>query len=130
MFPKSSMCYRHFMADLKAFYRVYLKTEFQNRSRKNTRYSLRAFAKSLAIDNGQLSKILSGNILLSVDLAAKIAEKLHLSGSARADFLISAAEEQKCHALYLIDPALTDCDLKEHKMNLLPLRKTKRGIPK
>lgn len=98
------------MADTEPFYRIYLKEELQRRKAKNSRYSLRAFAKILSIDNGQLSKIISGKILLSVDLADSISKKLKLIGDDRKNFLTSAAEEQKCHLLYLIDPALTDCD--------------------
>lgn len=101
------------MADDSAFYRNYLKEELQRRKSKNSRYSLRAFAKSLAIDNGQLSKIISGKALLSVDLADNISKKLKLTGDDRIRFLVSAAEEQKCQLLYLVDPTLTDCDSKD-----------------
>ncbi len=98
------------MADFEAFYRVYLKEELRLRKSKNRRYSLRAFAKSLKIDNGQLSKIIAGKALLSVDLADQVAKALKLTGTDRVEFLTSAAEEQKCHLLYLVDPSLTDCD--------------------
>ncbi len=97
------------MADMDAFYRDHLGKELARRKEKNTRYSLRAFAKNLKIDNGQLSKILSGKALLSVDLADKLAKRLKIIGEDRVSFLKSAAEEQKCHLLYLIDPSLTDC---------------------
>lgn len=103
------------MANTDAFYRTYLKQELKRRKEKNSRYSLRAFAQTLAIDNGQLSKIISGKALLSVDLADAIAKKLKLIGSDRTNFLVSAAEEQKCHLLYLVDPSLTDCDSEESK---------------
>ena len=48
--------------------------------------------------------------MLSVDVAASMAKKLKLNDEMRKQFIMSAAEEQKCHALYLIDPNLTDCD--------------------
>ncbi|MFS4460461.1 helix-turn-helix domain-containing protein [Bdellovibrio sp. HCB2-146] len=67
------------MADDSAFYRTYLKEELQRRKERNSRYSLRAFAKTLSIDNGQLSKIISGKALLSVDLADNISKKLKLT---------------------------------------------------
>jgi transcriptional regulator with XRE-family HTH domain len=101
------------MADLEAHYRIYLRQELERRKSKNARYSLRAFAKSLKIDNGQLSKIIAGKALLSVDLADQLAKKLKLTGDERKEFLVSAAEEQKCLLLYLVDPSLTDCDSKE-----------------
>jgi transcriptional regulator with XRE-family HTH domain len=114
------------MADLEAFYRVHLKQELRNRKARNSRYSIRAFAKSLSVDNGYLSKLLSGKALLSLDLADQISRKLRLPGELRRDFLLSAADEQRCHALYLIEPTLTDCDLKEHEQNLRPTLSKKR----
>jgi transcriptional regulator with XRE-family HTH domain len=98
------------MADAEAFYRKVLQEEFARRKVKNKRYSLRAFAGSLRMDNGQLSKILSGKALLSVDLADQIAKRLKLEDETRVEFLTSAAEEQKCRLLYLVDPSLTDCE--------------------
>ena len=98
------------MADSDAFYRIYLNDELKRRKAKNGRYSLRAFANSLKIDNGQLSKIMSGKALLSVDLADQLTKMLKLGDSDRVDFLKSAAEEQRCHLLFLVDPTLTDCD--------------------
>lgn len=98
------------MADKEALYRIYLKKKLQRRQSTNKRYSLRAFASSLKIDNGQLSKIISGKALLSVDLADQVAKKMGLKGDSRIQFLTSAAEEQKCRLLYLVDPSLTDCE--------------------
>ena len=68
------------------------------------------YARSLGVDGSYFSKLLSGKILLSLDLADNLAKKLKLSKEERTEFLLSAAEEQKCHALYLIDPALTECN--------------------
>jgi hypothetical protein len=114
------------MADLDAFYRNYLKNEFQRRVIKNPRYSLRAYAKNLGIDNGFLSKLLTGKALLSLDLADILTKKLKLMEDDRKQFLLSAAEEQRCHALYLLDPALTDCNSENHEINLKPLTKKRK----
>ena len=115
------------MADLESFYRTLLLNEFTARIARNKRYSKRAFAKRLGVDNGYLSKLLSGKILLSLDVAGKMAEKLALSPTDRKEFIVSAMEEQKCHALYLLDPTITDCEPEQHEQNLLPLpRKKKR----
>lgn len=108
------------MADLEAFYRLRLKSELQARVQKNRRYSVRSFARGLNVDNGQLSKVLRGQALLSIDLADKFAKKLKLNVEERKKFILSAAEEQQCHALYLVDPALTECDEALHESNLVP----------
>ena len=113
------------MADLSADYRTILSSEFQTRHEKNTRYSLRAFALSLGVDASFLSKIKSGKLMLSVDVAAAMAKKLKLNSEMRKQFIMSAAEEQKCHALYLIDPNLTDCDPAKDNTNKNPMPKIK-----
>lgn len=111
------------MADLEVFYREQLSREFLERKRKNSRYSLRGYAKSLGVDNGYLSKLLKGKSLISLDLADAITKKLKLSTEVRNRFLKSAAEEQMCHALYLIDPNLTECDPSQDDQNKLPIKK-------
>lgn len=119
------------MADLDADYRLLLKEELDRRIAKNPRYSLRGFSAFLRIHNSFLSKLLSGKALLSLDTADSIARRLDLRGEARARFLLSAAEEQKCHALYLIDSSLTDCHPDRHEANLRPRprRKAKTAFP-
>ncbi|MCX6124209.1 MAG: helix-turn-helix domain-containing protein [Proteobacteria bacterium] len=115
------------MADLEAEYRVTLKRHFDLKISKNKRYSLRSFAKFLGVDPTYLSKLFSGKLLLSLDSADRITKKLKLEGKERATFLLSAAEEQKCHALYLIDPLLTDCHPATDEVNRLP--KSRRHKP-
>jgi hypothetical protein len=114
------------MADLDASYRLRLKSELQTRKQKNRCYSVRSFARSLAVDNGYLSKLLAGKILLSLDLADKISKKLSLEGEERKQFILSAAEEQQCHALYLVDPSLTDCDEACQDTNFAPAPRSKK----
>lgn len=98
------------MADMSAEYRLILESEISSRKNKNSRYSIRAFARDLEIDASYLTKIRAGKSLLPVDLAAKIAKKLFLPKDKYSQFILSAADEQRCHALYLVDPILTDCD--------------------
>lgn len=117
------------MADLEAHYRLHLTAEFERRKLRNSRYSLRAYARALNVDNGFLSKLMSGKALLSLDLADTLCAKLKLDPQTRARFLLSAAEEQKCHALYLIDPSLTDCDPALDSINALPVN-NRRNINK
>lgn len=108
------------MADLEAEYRVILIVTLQRRKELNRRYSLRSFARDIGVDNGFLSKLLKGKSLLSLEIADRISKKLKLSSSDRSIFIKSAAEEQQCHALYLLDPTLTTCDSKAHEMNMSP----------
>jgi transcriptional regulator with XRE-family HTH domain len=108
------------MADLSAKYRIVLENEYRRRAEQNSRYSRNAFARFLGIDSTYLSKLSKGKILLSLDIADQITKRLKLDSKTRADFLLSAAEEQRCHALYLIDPTLTDCEPQEHQLNRQP----------
>lgn len=98
------------MADIEAFYRLHLKEELEARKKKNRRFSTRAFARKLGVDNGFLSRLLNNKALLSIDLADQMSRKLQLTGEVRRNFLLSVAEEQRCRALYLVDPTLTDCE--------------------
>ncbi len=97
------------MPDLEASYRSILAREFKAKQAKNKRFSLRAFANLLKCDPTQMSKILSGKLILSVDMAGAFAKTLKLSEEDRKNFILSAAEEQKCRALSLVDRSLTDC---------------------
>lgn len=115
------------MADLDARYRSILSEQFELRAKRNPRFSKNAFAKALGLDRTYYSKLSSGKILLSLDLADQVTKKLKLSPKVRAEFLMSAAEEQRCHALYLIDPALTGCDLEKHPTNVLPKSRRKKS---
>lgn len=113
------------MADLNALYRIRIADEFKQKRAKNPRYSQSAFARFLGVDTTYLSKLLKGKILLSLDLAEQITRKLGLTPVERREFLLSVAEEQRCHALYLIDPALTECDPKVSDSNTQPRSRKK-----
>lgn len=75
-----------------AFHIDCLSKEFQRRRLANSRYSLRAFSKSLGVDIGVISRTLSGKRGLSVRLADRIAQKLELSAGERRTFLDSAGQ--------------------------------------
>ena len=108
---------------MEADYRLILAGAFEARKQRNPRYSLRGFSKFLQIDPSFMSKLMTEKILLSLDTADQISDRLKLKKNERDKFLLSAAEEQKCHALYLIDPSLTDCDPDLDSKNKLPLRR-------
>lgn len=57
-------------------FKTQLKREFVERKRRNAAYSLRAFAKSLAIDQSLLSKILQGQREPSPQTIQKVSERL------------------------------------------------------
>ena len=108
------------MADLTARYRTILKDEFVEKTRVNPKFTQSAFARYLGLDRTYFSKLTAGKILLSLDVAERLTRRLKLKDPVRAEFLLSAADEQRCHALYLIDPRLTDCDPQAHEMNVQP----------
>lgn len=112
------------MADLDAKYRKILIDELASRQKKNSRYSLRSFARHLKCDPTFLSKLSAGKIILSVDRSSEFAKLLKLSEQDTRSFILSAAEEQRCHALYLLDPNLTDCERDE--TSSLPKRRSNK----
>ena len=62
-----------------------LTTEFEQRQRRNPRYSLRAFARDLGTDHATLSQLLRGRRVLSPRLVQQFGRKLHLSAADIAD---------------------------------------------
>lgn len=71
---------------------VILDTEYERRRLVNKRYSLRAFARSLDIDAGLLSKVLRTDHTLSLARARRLAEKLGLEGDGFIQFCESIAQ--------------------------------------
>lgn len=70
-------------------YRAYVGDELARRRGANPRYSLRGFAKTLGLDAGYLSKVLSGQMPLSLGAAKKVVAALKMS-DAEAQLLIEA----------------------------------------
>ncbi len=62
-------------------YRTLLTEEFEKRTSRNSRYSLRSFARDIGISSSRLSEILNEKCGLSRNRALLIAKKLGLSGS-------------------------------------------------
>lgn len=71
------------------FYLHKLREALATRQRRNPNYSLRAFAKDLAIDSSNLSSILREQRNLPVSRAPSIADKLRLTKEEKALFLAS-----------------------------------------
>lgn len=73
-------------------YREILNEELASRTERNNRYSVRSFARSLNMDSGALSQILSGKRIPSVKVANKLVERLGLSPEEKVNFLNSLAD--------------------------------------
>jgi len=59
--------------------------EFNQRHRRNARYSLRAFARDLGTDHATLSQLLRGRRILSPRLVRQFGRRLHLTAADIAD---------------------------------------------
>lgn len=81
--------------DHEPFYREVLKRELESRKERNPRYSLRAFARSMAIDHGILSAILSGKRVPSVQVTRMLPKTLGLNPDQSILFERSVAEERR-----------------------------------
>lgn len=79
------------MSEAEPQYRRMLREEFAKRAEKNSRYSVRAFAKSLRLDSGALSQILAGSRIPSERVSKKLIDRLGLSPEDQAKFLSSLA---------------------------------------
>lgn len=71
-----------------------LNEEFARRSKRNTRYSLRAFAAHLQMHPSALSRILSGKQRLSKSSALEVTKKLSMCNETSRLFLQSVVDEQ------------------------------------
>lgn len=67
-------------------FRVFLKSELMRRMAKNPRYSLRAFAKSLAVDHSTLSQILRFKRKISSTTCQEMCRALGLDAEAQQRF--------------------------------------------
>src|SRR5688572_26470320 len=94
------------MGEGTSFYQVLLKKELSLRCQRNPRYSVRAFARALAMSPGALSQILSGKRLPSYKTSLKITKSLGLSPKDRHKFLHSLADRQKQSGLTRMNPVL------------------------
>lgn len=74
-------------------YRDVLKNEFEARSHRNSRYSLRAFARDLDLFPSRLSDILKGKQGLSAETAAKLASRLGFNAEESERFITLVLSE-------------------------------------
>lgn len=71
-----------------------LRTEFSKRQKRNSKYSLRSFARSLKIHSSTLSAILNGKRKISPLQAQKILLQLDISSKERKGILLRLINEQ------------------------------------
>jgi len=79
----------------KSFHFELLNSEFEKRKAKNSRYSLRAYARQMGVHPSTLSSVLSGKRLLSAKDAYTISEKLDLDPKKKREFFSSLFDEKK-----------------------------------
>ncbi|MGZ6331338.1 MAG: DUF4423 domain-containing protein [Bdellovibrionota bacterium] len=87
-----------------SFYQHCLKQELAKRCEKNARYSIRAFARSMRVDPGALSRVLSGKQIPSYKLAQNFLDRIILPPEDRQLFLSSIAEKQRSRGLKKLNP--------------------------
>jgi len=95
--------------EAKQIYQKYLKDEFERRKQRNPSYSLRAYARDLALPSSKLSQYISGDCGISGKKAAAIAKNLHLSPLEIELFVCSA---EACHARDALTRDLAQAKLK------------------
>ncbi len=84
-----------------ADFRSYLQIEFVGRCRKNPKYSIRAFARSLGVHSGTLSAILSGKRKLSESMVQLLGKKLGLSPSEIDQFRLAIRHTDENHQIQI-----------------------------
>jgi transcriptional regulator with XRE-family HTH domain len=76
----------------RASFRIWLQKQFTERCRRNSRYSLRAFAKALDMDPSTLSQILSGKRNVSKNIIKIICDRLSASPKEMSIFGLSSLQ--------------------------------------
>lgn len=76
-------------------FRLWLQTEYADRLRRNSRYSLRAFGRALDMDASSISQILAGKRRVSNKLIERVCDKLGLSPELRIHLLTGIAVAPK-----------------------------------
>ncbi len=88
----------------RAAFRLFLQEELVRRCQKNPKYSLRAFALLLEVENSALSKILNGKRKLTSQMIQRFSEKLNLSPQELAEvknrFNVASTTEADALATY------------------------------
>lgn len=89
-------------------YQRILRREFEGRIARNSRYSLRAFARSLGVSPAALSQIFNSKRIPSARHVDRILQSLGLPPDLQARFARSVAETQRDRGLLRLSPAFRD----------------------
>ena len=73
-------------------FRAIILGEFERRKQKNSRYSLRAYAKKLAVDPTLLGRLIQGKAIPTIAISVRIMTKLDLPLNQRREFFRSLAQ--------------------------------------
>ncbi|MCM0605815.1 MAG: TIGR02147 family protein [Xanthomonadaceae bacterium] len=85
-------------------YRQLLKLELEKRCSRNSRYSLRAFARDLGMGAARLSEVLNSRTGLSTEKAEQIAKRLELPGN-EAEYFATLVESEHARSSILREAA-------------------------
>jgi uncharacterized protein (TIGR02147 family) len=100
------------------YYKVLLQEELARRCERNPRYSVRAFARALSINDGALSQILSGKRVPAFKTAQRIIRSLALSPEEEHEFIASLAEKHRSRGLQRMSPIFRDVRLQPKPLEL------------
>lgn len=100
------------------FYKAYLQDELARRCERNPRYSVRAFARALDINDGALSQILSGKRVPAFKTAQRIIKALALAPDEEHEFIASLAEKHRSRGLQRMSPIFRDMKLQPKPVEL------------
>ena len=101
-------------------YQRRLRDALSERVARNSRFSLRAFARLLDLDPGTFSQMLSGKRFPSPTLSKKIFRHLNWSPEEQQDFLQSLAQAKSEAGLKRISPVLREMLKKDQKFQHRP----------
>jgi uncharacterized protein (TIGR02147 family) len=100
------------------FYKSYLQSELSRRCERNPRYSVRAFARALDINDGALSQILSGKRIPAYRTALRIIRSLGLTPEEEQNFLGSLAEKHRSRGLQRLNPIFREIQTKPKQQQI------------
>src|SRR6185436_13203072 len=100
------------------FYKSYLQSELSRRCERNPRYSVRAFARALDINDGALSQILSGKRIPAYRTALRIIRALGLAPEDEQNFLGSLAEKHRSRGLQRLNPIFREIQVKPRQQQI------------
>jgi uncharacterized protein (TIGR02147 family) len=100
------------------FYKSYLQNELSRRCERNPRYSVRAFARALDINDGALSQILSGKRIPAYRTAQRIIRALGLTPEEEQSFLASLAEKHRSRGLQRLNPIFREIQSKPRQQQI------------